>query len=202
MTHNSRDLRVRRTHKLLREALVALIEEQGFDTLTVEAIVQRAMVSRAAFYRHYQDKYDLIEQLFSEAMQMLLHDINLGWNQASQVYQPDAFVKLFEHFTAYERLYRTLLGEKGSPWFQAKMRACLAEVVGERVAGLRFAPNQRYLREQRAFASGFVPALVAGLLVDAITWWFEQEQPDPPQQIALSCYNLVLSTLKEANRWE
>jgi hypothetical protein len=135
-------------------------------------------------------------------MQMLLHDINLGWNQASQDYQPDAFVKLFEHFTVYERLYRTLLGEKGSPWFQAKMRACLAEVVGERVAGLRFAPNQRYLREQRAFASGFVPTLVAGLLVDAITWWFEQEQPDPPQQIALSCYNLMLSTLKEANRWE
>jgi AcrR family transcriptional regulator len=202
MTQNSRDLRVRRTHKLLREALVALIEEQRFDALTVEAITERAMVSRAAFYRHYQDKYDLVEQIFEEAMLTMMHDIDRGWSGASQDHPPDAFVGLFEHFTAYGRLYRALLGEKGSPWFQAKMRAYLAEVIGERTAGLSFAPNQKCLREQRAFASGFVPTLLAGLLIDAITWWFEQEQPDPPRQIAISCYNLVLSTLKEASRWE
>src|SRR5579883_3191390 len=123
MTQNSRDLRVRRTHKLLREALVALIEEQRFDTLTVEAIAERAMVSRAAFYRHYQDKYDLVEQIFEEAMQTMMRDIDQGWSQASQDHPPDAFVRLFEHFTAYGRLYRALLGGKGSPWFQAKMHA-------------------------------------------------------------------------------
>src|SRR6266566_7781227 len=120
MTQNSRDLRVRRTHKLLREALVALIEEQRFDALTVEAITERAMVSRAAFYRHYQDKYDLVEQIFEEAMLTMMHDIDRGWSGASQDHPPDAFVSLFEHFTSYGRLYRALLGEKGSPWFQAK----------------------------------------------------------------------------------
>jgi AcrR family transcriptional regulator len=202
MTQNSRDLRVRRTHKLLREALVALIEEQRFDALTVEAIAERAMVSRAAFYRHYQDKYDLVEQIFEEAMQTMMHDIDRGWSLAEQDHPPEPWVRLFEHFTAYGRLYRALLGEKGSPWFQVNMRAYLAEVIGERTAGLSFAPNQKRLREQRAFASGFVPTLLAGLLIDAITWWFEQEQPDPPRQIAISCYNLVLSTLKEASRWE
>lgn len=202
MTQNSRDLRVRRTHKLLREALVALIEEQRFDTLTVEAITERAMVSRAAFYRHYQDKYDLVEQIFEEAMQAMMHDIDRGWSLVEQDHPPDAFVRLFEHFMAYGRLYRALLGEKGSPWFQAKMRAYLVEVISERTAGLSFAPNQKRLRELRVFASGFISTLLAGLLIDAITWWFKQEQPDPPRQIAISCYNLVLSTLKEASRWE
>jgi AcrR family transcriptional regulator len=202
MTQNSRDLRVRRTHKLLREALVALIEEQRFDSLTVEAIAERAMVSRAAFYRHYQDKYDLVEQIFEEAMQTMMHDIDRGWSGASQDHPPEPWVRLFEHFTAYGRLYRALLGEKGSPWFQANMRAYLAEMIGERTAELSFAPNQKRMREQRAFASGFVPALLAGLLIDAITWWFQQKQPDPPRQIAISCYNLVLSNLKEVSRWE
>jgi AcrR family transcriptional regulator len=202
MTQNSRDLRVRRTHKLLREALVALIEEQRFDALTVEAIAERAMVSRAAFYRHYQDKYDLVEQIFEEAMQTMMHDIDRGWSGALQDHPPEPWVRLFEHFTAYGRLYRALLGEKGSPWFQANMRAYLAEMIGERTAELSFAPNQKRMREQHAFASGFVPALLAGLLIDAITWWFKQKQPDPPRQIAISCYNLVLSTLKEASRWE
>ncbi|WP_236065169.1 TetR/AcrR family transcriptional regulator [Reticulibacter mediterranei] len=76
MSQNSGDLRARRTRKLLRDALMALIEERGFDALTVGEIAARAMVSRAAFYRYYQDKYDLIEQIFEEEMQTLTR--NLG----------------------------------------------------------------------------------------------------------------------------
>ena len=202
MTQNSRDLRVRRTHKLLREALVALIEEQRFDALTVEAIAERAMVSRAAFYRHYQDKYDLVEQIFEEAMQMMIHDIDSGWNLTEQDHPPEPWVRLFEHFTEYRQLYRALLGEKGSPWFQANMRTYLARVIGERTAGFSPAPNKKRMREQHAFVSGLVPILLAGLRIDAITWWLEQEQPDPPRLLATSCYNLMLSTLKEVSRWE
>ena len=56
---------------MLREALIELIEERGFDALTVGEITERAMVSRAAFYRNYQDKYDLVEQIFEEAMSRL-----------------------------------------------------------------------------------------------------------------------------------
>ncbi len=63
MTQPASNLRVRRTKILLREALIALIEERGFEALTIGEITERAMVSRAAFYRNYQDKYDLVEQL-------------------------------------------------------------------------------------------------------------------------------------------
>jgi AcrR family transcriptional regulator len=149
---------------------LAWIEEQRFDMLTVEAIAERAMFSRAAFYRHYQDKYDLVEQIFEEAMQTMMHDIDLGWSLAEQDHPPEPWVRLFEHFTVYGRLYSALLGEKGSPWFQANMRTYLAEMISERTAALCFAPHQKRLREQRAFASGLVPVLLAGLLIDAITW--------------------------------
>jgi len=66
------NLRVRRTKILLREALIELIEERGFEALTIGELTERAMVSRAAFYRNYQDKYDLVEQIFEEAMSALL----------------------------------------------------------------------------------------------------------------------------------
>lgn len=56
MTQQVENVRVKRTKKLLREALIELIEERGFDALTIGEITQRAMVSRAAFYRNYQDK--------------------------------------------------------------------------------------------------------------------------------------------------
>ena len=53
MTQQVKNLRTRRTQKLLREALIALIEERGFDALTVGEVTEGAMVSRAAFYRNY-----------------------------------------------------------------------------------------------------------------------------------------------------
>src|SRR6266581_2623207 len=121
MTPSADNLRVKRTRILLREALIALIEEQGFDALTVGELTERAMVSRAAFYRNYQDKYDLVEQIFEEAMSTLFGAIGeLGREHPAEIW-----VTFFEHIAEYERLYRALLGSSGSPWFVRKMRASL-----------------------------------------------------------------------------
>src|SRR6266516_2483432 len=119
MTQKGNNLRVRRTQKLLREALIELIEERGFDALTIGEITERAMVSRAAFYRNYQDKYDLVEQIFEEAMSTLLSAVgDLG-----PEHPPEIWVKFFEHIAEYERLYRALLVWNGSRWFVKNMRS-------------------------------------------------------------------------------
>src|SRR2546429_5832734 len=68
MTQPASNLRVRRTQKLLREALIELTEERGFEALTIGELTSRAMVSRAAFYRTYQDKYDLVSTMLVEAI--------------------------------------------------------------------------------------------------------------------------------------
>src|SRR5258707_13471568 len=111
MTPLESNLRVRRTQKLLREALIALIEEQGFEAITVGQLTERAMISRAAFYRNYQDKYDLVEQIFEEAMGTLFRAIG----ELGQEHPADVWVRFFDHIAQYDRLYRALLGKKGSP---------------------------------------------------------------------------------------
>jgi AcrR family transcriptional regulator len=102
MTQPVSNLRVRRTQKLLREALIELIEERGFEALTIGELTSRAMVSRAAFYRNYQDKYDLVEQIFEEAMSALLNAVG----ELGREHPPEIWVKFFEHIAQYERLYR------------------------------------------------------------------------------------------------
>src|SRR6266511_2693524 len=122
MTQQMKNLRLRRTQKLLREALIELIEERGFDALTVGEVTERAMVSRSSFYRNYQDKYDLVEQIFAEAMLALFNAIS------GSEHPPQVWVKFFEHIAEYERLYCALLGQKGSPWFVMKMRASMVDL--------------------------------------------------------------------------
>ena len=65
-TNISEDLRIQRTRKLLQEAFIALTVEKGFAAITVRDITQRARVNRSTFYRHYLDKYDLLEQYMNE----------------------------------------------------------------------------------------------------------------------------------------
>ena len=49
------DLRVRRTNKMIIEAFIQLVEEKGYDQITVQDISQRAMINRATVYAHYKD---------------------------------------------------------------------------------------------------------------------------------------------------
>ncbi len=189
------NLRVRRTKLLLREALIELIEEQGFEALTIGELTERAMVSRAAFYRNYQDKYDLVEQIFEEAMSALLKAVG----ELGREHPPSIWVTFFEHIAEYERLYRALLGSKGSPWFVRKMRASLASLIKER-GRLPHGPDTSS-HSAHAFSQEFVPDLVSVLFVEAITWWLEHGRPYTPKEIATRTSLLAAALFKEASTW-
>ena len=196
MAHLTGDLRVRRTQKLLREALVELIEERGFEALTVSEITERALVSRAAFYRNYQDKYDLVEKIFAEAMSELLSAVgDLGQEHPAEVW-----VAFFEHIARDERLYRALLGSKGSPWFVWKMRAALCDLVTEQ--GRRPHGSGAGAHSVHVFADGFVPDIVSTLFVEAITWWLDHGRPYTPREIATRTALLAAAVFKEAATWQ
>lgn len=200
MTQKADNLRVKRTKILLRDALIALIEERGFNTLTVGALTERAMVSRAAFYRSYQDKYDLVEQIFEEAMSTLFHAIG----EFGREHPADVWVRFFEQIAQYDQLYRALLGKKGSPWFVQKMRARLAELIKEHGSlGGSHAPimSEHAARLAHPFSDTFVPDLVAAMVVEAITWWLEQGQPYTPRELATKTALLASAVFREASTW-
>ncbi|MGN3995039.1 fatty acid efflux pump transcriptional regulator FarR, partial [Staphylococcus aureus] len=60
------DLRVIKTKKALSSSLLQLLEQQLFQTITVNLICDNALVHRTTFYKHFYDKYDLLEYLFNQ----------------------------------------------------------------------------------------------------------------------------------------
>src|SRR6185437_10669826 len=66
------DPRVKRTHQLLQQAFLALLEERGFRAITVQDIAARATVNRATFYAHFEDKYALMDSFVREQFQQAL----------------------------------------------------------------------------------------------------------------------------------
>jgi AcrR family transcriptional regulator len=188
MSHEQTDPRVQRTEAILQEALIDLTAEIGFDAVTVGKIADRARVNRATFYRHYRDKYDLVEKIFQDAAHGLAKDLGPPgipiFSTIDPQNPPERWVGFFEHFLAQERLYRALLGRNGSPWFAARLRDQLVDFVEERER-LR---DQNLGIRRNAPRSG-IPrkvaiTLMANLLIGTITWWLESGRQYSPQQIA------------------
>jgi AcrR family transcriptional regulator len=55
-----RDRRVRRTRRLLQQALLELLADEPLSKVTVSQIAARADVSRQAFYLHFRSKEELL----------------------------------------------------------------------------------------------------------------------------------------------
>jgi AcrR family transcriptional regulator len=75
---NEADPRVTRTRKLLQDALLELLAEKSFDSITVQDIAERSTINRATFYAHYVDKYELFASYmhawFRQALRQRLTD--------------------------------------------------------------------------------------------------------------------------------
>jgi AcrR family transcriptional regulator len=180
----SEDLRVRRTRKLLQEALVELTLEKGFADVTVSDITERAMVNRSTFYRHYLDKYDLLRQ-YIEGLQALIEpkegESTPGDNSAQPSGQPPAgVVRILRHIQKNADFFRVMLGKKGDPAFCAQSFRPYIE------KGFRSLLSDETLQAD----SGNPPldlsvhyVLHAG--TGAILWWLENDQPCTPEQLAV-----------------
>ncbi|GAA0360424.1 TetR/AcrR family transcriptional regulator [Microbispora corallina] len=173
------NVRVRRTRALLREALVELIEDRGFERVTVGELTSRAMVSRAAFYRNYRDKYELVEQIFDEAMAEMTAD-----DEADPRSPARRWADFLGHIDAYHRLYGALLGRKGSPWFADRMRAALAAMSSGHLPG----------RDP----DSLVPSVISAMMVQSILWWLEHDRPCASDEIAERSSRLIRAVIEVA----
>jgi AcrR family transcriptional regulator len=202
MTQNLEDLRVRRTRKLLQKALLEAASEKGFAHVTVGDIAERAMVNRATFYRHYEDKYDLLKQYMEELSGMI--DSQGGASSADDGLElsadspPAGLVHLLKHMQANAEFYRVMLGNRGDPAFCAQSFRDYIE------RGFR-----RMLSSQAPQADPSRPPVdltvsyLLGAGVAAIVWWLEQEQPCSPEQMAVWLYQLSMASINvslEADR--
>ncbi len=180
----SEDLRVRRTRKLLQEALIELTIEKGFADVTVSDITERAMVNRSTFYRHYLDKYDLLRQ-YIEGLQKLIDpeegESTLVDNSSQSPGQPPAgLVRILRHIQMNADFFRVMLGKKGDPAFCAQSFRPYIE------KGFR-----NLLSGEIAQADPSRPPLdlsvhyVLHAGTGAILWWLENDQPCAPEQLAV-----------------
>jgi AcrR family transcriptional regulator len=195
MTQNKKqteDLRVRRTRKLLMQALIELTIEKGFPAITVQDLADRAMVNRATFYRHYLDKYDLLDQYMNEVYELTASQERLASSQTPEAAfdnPPSGLVSMLEHVQKHADFYRVMLGAKGDLTFMQRIQQYsemrLRSLLASR--GPKLKPQSPPLELCLSYLSH------AG--VGAMAWWLNDSQSYPPEQVAAWLNQLNKETL-------
>jgi AcrR family transcriptional regulator len=168
LTSQPADRRVERTRSALREALIALMQERGWDEIDVQTLCARADVGRSTFYQHFPNKEELLKASFAGLRSALL-----AGESATQGAGPLAFVPgLIAHVHQMQVLFRALLVRRSGHYVQERFRELLLEMI------LADTPAPR--RSWQAVARAHC---LAGALFELLVWWLGSNRPHKPREI-------------------
>ncbi len=150
--HEEPDRRVRRTQRHLRESLVSLILERGWDAVTVRDVCEHADVGRSTFYVHYADKENLLLSGFDE-LAGALAELTRGSGK------PFAFAEpLLTHALENQRIFLAVVGRKSGQQVQWRFRDVLVTLLVAELAALKL-PVASQGSTARFLAGGFLEQL-------------------------------------------
>lgn len=138
MTTRSPDRRVRRTRRRLKEALLALIDEQGYEGITIEDITGRADVGRSTFYSHYTSKEDLLFSGFDQWLLSLGETAPGGGDDGPQANDRAVSFRfslpLLRHIRSQKRFFQATIVRGSDARIREKITALLVELVRREMA--------------------------------------------------------------------
>lgn len=167
----SEDKRVRRTKRLLRQALADLMQEKDFKDITVTDLVERADINRGTFYVHYRDVYDLREKIENEMIEKCRSMLE-GFlpSKENQSLRP-MLNRAVDYVDENRNMVRSLLKASGAYSFESKMMRIVEE------CRLLLLHNNN--TQEQAYISRFI----AGGAVCMIEKWLAD--PVAPSKMAL-----------------
>ena len=120
MAEKRENRRVQMTKRLMKEALLELLEERELVNISVTAICEAADVHRSTFYKYYRDPGDLLRDIEQDYLDRTPTPSQYpgSWEEEQLLEETTAF---FDDVKQNERAYRILLGENTSSNFAARL---------------------------------------------------------------------------------
>lgn len=120
------DPRIVRTRAALINALIELMDEEHFNSITVNDLVERAQITRGTFYKHFNDKADFINKITNDIIQDFL-DFEKQFDALppeEAVYHRTEY--FFEFIAKNSGFFKVMFGENGLQIVRIKLHeACM-----------------------------------------------------------------------------
>ncbi len=178
------DRRVRRTKKLLTQALTQLLQEKQISEITVRELTELADMNRGTFYLYYRDMFDMLEKIEDGMFEALNQIISLHeHDDVSQQTRP-ILLDLFRFIEDNQEMCRVLLSPHGDMNFLHRLN----EVVREKC--LRVWPSIQREKDEADFDYHYSFAVFG--CAGVIRAWVNRNCQETAEKMAELAYSMIL----------
>ncbi len=184
ITDENLDLRVRRMHKLLFDALISLLTEKNFNDIRISDICDKAMIHRTTFYKHFEDKFQLLDFMLRQLIQDF-EKKSLQYTPADNPnqYYANLFKLLLEHMRENKKMYTIGLLNNGLA--MKKLQKIVLECIKTKLDN-DVARGVKFIVPTTIIADFYSPALVY-----SAGEWLEEGMPISIDQMVEYCDTIV-----------
>lgn len=180
------DPRVKRTRRLLRDALVSLILKKDFASITIREVTERAEVAYITFYRHFESLDQLLMEVLDEGLVELMSHIEA----LAKLSDPSSLETegrlIFEYVGQKADLFCILLKSQSVTRVRKKVVSNISAIFQKSCVPLERLGNQVTIN----MASNHI----ATSLLSLIEWWLENNMKPSPIEMGKVYKSLIIDS--------
>ena len=178
------DRRVRRTRKILTQALTELLQQKQVNEITVKELTDLADMNRGTFYLYYKDIYDMLGKIQDEMFEKLNTIFALREDEKVTEQTMPILLDLFRFIEENQEMCRVLLSPNGDMSFLHRLNGVLREKCLHLYLGSEPVANE----EDFDYRYSFVVYGCAGI----IRAWVGRDCAEKPEQMAELANHLIV----------
>ncbi|MEO1287701.1 MAG: TetR/AcrR family transcriptional regulator [Chloroflexota bacterium] len=180
------DRRVRRSRKLLQNALIQLLRKKPLAKIQVGEIVDLADVSRPTFYYHFETKEQLltsyVDDIFEQTFEAVFGGIEDG--EAVDLYQ--LLLASFEQWLLHKEVIKWVLQIENRDFLNTHILTHLTKMIEEYGKAV---PRANHLPQDDEFALNYL----AGGMLMLVKTWIDSDTQKSPAELATLTHMLILN---------
>lgn len=182
MESTQTDLRIIKTRKNIEQSFICLLSEKPFEKITVQNIIEHALINRSTFYKHYNDKYAVAEQICEKITKQLSSDLHT-WANTPEHTLPSLITNMYSHLHILnEHIFELYVIHTDTIHLKEDILTCFTD----------FYTNYLLARNVDIFIVDFLSNIFATTLLNCIEWCFTNPLHQPVE-LCLTEFEPLLS---------
>lgn len=180
------DPRVRRTRRMLRDALVSLILKKDFSSISIKEITEKADVAYITFFRHYDSMDELLIEVLEDGLKELMTRIETLASQTDTSALEAEGKFIFEYVGQSSELFQILFKSQSISRIRKKIVRNIALVFQKSCMPLTKLNNQTAIE--------ITSNHIATSLLSLIEWWLENKMTPSPKEMGKVYKSLIIDS--------
>ena len=180
------DPRVRRTRRLLRDALISLMLKKDYASISIKEITERAEVAYITFFRHFESLDQLLMEVLDEGLaELLVHIETLAKRSETSALETEGRL-IFEYIKQRADLFRILFKSQSVTRVRKKVVQNIAVIFQKSCAPLA--------KSNSPLAIAITSNHIATSLLALIEWWLDNKMTPTPAEMGKVYKSLIIDS--------